>query len=248
MIFKRLLLLFGCICLLPGCWNQAPQKSPPDPPSTSSPEKAVSKESDSGTGESEAKPAFQPEAKQSIDLLEQDSLDGWETANFGGERECTVESGVLNIEAGYPLNGVVTTREDLPVDQFEISLEAKRVEGVDFFCGLTFPVGEGHCTFIVGGWAGAIVGLSCIDGKDAARNETKTLMNFEDDQWYRIKIRVDSHVTAWIDDQQVAYVARAGKEFTLRNETLVTRPYGLCTFETTAQYRNIKLTKLSPTK
>ena len=35
---------------------------------------------------------------------------------------------------------------------YELRLEAKRVEGGDFFCGLTFPVGKEYCTLILGGW------------------------------------------------------------------------------------------------
>jgi hypothetical protein len=47
---------------------------------------------------------------------------------------------------------------------YEIKLEAKKVTGNDFFCGMTFPVGDSFCSFIVGGWGGPVVGLSSIDG------------------------------------------------------------------------------------
>ncbi|MBN2588491.1 MAG: hypothetical protein JXA96_01410 [Sedimentisphaerales bacterium] len=46
---------------------------------------------------------------------------------------------------------------------YEITLEAMRVEGSDFFCGLTFPVDENPCTLIPGGWGGTLCGLSCIN-------------------------------------------------------------------------------------
>ncbi|MEZ6113002.1 MAG: hypothetical protein R3C99_18620 [Pirellulaceae bacterium] len=60
----------------------------------------------------------------------------------------------------------------MPKTNYELSLEAKRLDGTDFFCGLTFPVGDTHCSFIVGGWAGGVVGLSSIDGLDASENQT----------------------------------------------------------------------------
>lgn len=179
-------------------------------------------------------------------LFDGQTLDGWEVANFGGEGECYAKDSQLFVDMGYPMNGVVSIRDDLPTENYQIAVEAKRLSGVDFFCGLTFPVADSHCTLIVGGWAGAIVGLSCIDEKDASSNETKTLMKFENDRWYKIKIRVTDKIEAWIDDQQVVNIDRQGRKFSLRAETLETRPLGLCTFDTSASYRNIKLQNIEP--
>jgi hypothetical protein len=174
-----------------------------------------------------------------IKLLADDSLAGWKISNFGGEGECSVKNGQLVIEMGYPLSGVTSTRKDLPTRDYEMSLEAKRTQGNDFFCGLTFPVNDSHCTLIVGGWAGAVVGLSCVDEQDAARNATKKIMKFDDDRWYRIRVKVGDAIEAWVDDQQVVNLATAGHKFSLRAETLVSRPLGICTFETSAAYRNV---------
>lgn len=60
----------------------------------------------------------------------------------------------------------------MPVMNYELSLEAMRVDGSDFFCGLTFPVGSNFCSFIVGGWGGGVVGLSSLNSEDASQNET----------------------------------------------------------------------------
>ncbi len=190
----------------------------------------------SGTG-----PVAQPakSATRETQLLDADSLEGWRISNFGGEGDCSVTDGELVIEMGYPLSGVTSTREDLPTRDYEITLEAKRTQGIDFFCGLTFPVDDSHCTLIVGGWAGAVVGLSCVDEQDAARNETKTIMKFEDDRWYRIRVKVGDAIEAWIDDRQVVNLPTAGHKFSLRAETRVSRPLGICTFETAAAFRNI---------
>ena len=184
-----------------------------------------------------------------ISLFDGQSLAGWEVTNFGGEGECHAADGVLTIEMGYPLSGVTSDLTDLPKGNYEISLDAKRVDGIDFFCGLTFPVNESHCTLIVGGWAGTVVGLSCIDGQDAARNETRTVRKFELDRWYAIKVQfVDDRIRCWIDDEKLIDISIAGREISVRAETLITRPLGICTFETTAAFRNIELRKLSSSK
>lgn len=186
-----------------------------------------------------------PTEHREIKLLDDNSLDGWEIANFGGEGECWVKDGELVVEMGYPLSGVTSTRKDLPTNNYEISLEAKRTQGIDFFCGLTFPVNDSYCTLIVGGWAGAVVGLSCVDEQDAAHNETKKIMNFDDDRWYSIRVKVGDTIEAWIDNEPVVDVATASHRFSLRGDTLVTRPLGICTFDSAASYRNIVVRDLS---
>ncbi len=191
------------------------------------------------------------EAKKSdagqIDLFDGETLDGWEVTNFGGEGECSVEEGCLKVAAGYPISGVNSTRDDLPKSNYEISLEVKQTRGIDFFCGLTFPVAESHCTFIVGGWAGSVVGLSCIDDLDASSNDSRKLMKFEDDHWYKIRVRVEpKRIQCWIDAERVVDQNTTGKKISLRNETLASRPLGLCNFETTSHFKNIKLRKLKP--
>jgi hypothetical protein len=222
----------GCLC-----WLALLATACSDAQSTGTKTAAVTPASPAGAPNTEAAPSKSKEIK----LLDNDSLAGWKISNFGGEGDCSVKDGELLVEMGYPLSGVTSTRPDLPRCNYEISLEAKRTQGIDFFCGLTFPVNDSYCTLIVGGWAGAVVGLSCVDGQDAARNETKKIMKFEDDHWYQIRVKVDSAIEAWIDGEQVVDINTAGHEFSLRAETLVSRPLGICAFETSASYRNIVL-------
>ncbi len=177
-------------------------------------------------------------------LFDGKTLKGWQLTSFGGEGECRIEDGVLILEPGFPLTGVTSELKDLPTTNYELVVEAQRAEGNDFFCGLTFPVADSHCCLIVGGWAGATVGLSNIDDLDASRNETKRLMKFENEQWYCIRVRVtDSKIEAWIDDQQVVDLETAGRKISLRNETLPTRPMGICAFQSLAKIRKIELKK-----
>ena len=66
-------------------------------------------------------------------------------------------------EGDQPATGIRSTAV-IPKSNYEIRLEAKRTDGNDFFCGLTFPVQEGFATLIVGGWGGGVTGISNIDG------------------------------------------------------------------------------------
>ncbi|MEZ5299675.1 MAG: hypothetical protein R3F11_03245 [Verrucomicrobiales bacterium] len=51
----------------------------------------------------------------------------------------------MRLGAGAGITGMrfAPGGEALPADGYEIELEARRVSGSDFFCGLTFPVGPG---------------------------------------------------------------------------------------------------------
>ncbi len=183
-------------------------------------------------------PTWQP-------LFDGKSLDGWKVTNFGGEGEVTVEDGRMLLDFGVTLTGITYERE-VPKINYEISLEAMRVDGVDFFCGLTFPVNDSHCSFIVGGWAGAVVGLSSIDGKDASENETTKFMTFKSGQWYKIRVRVtETKIEAWIDDQQIVDQIIAGRTISIRNEVSLSKPLGISAWQTQAALRNIQLRRLA---
>ena len=177
-------------------------------------------------------------------LFDGKTLSPWKPTNFGGEGDITVVDGELKMEMGYPMTGVTWDGFEIPKQNYEISLEARRDDGVDFFCGLTFPVKESHCSLIVGGWGGTLLGLSCIDGFDASENATTQFLEFDDNRWYKIRVKVsESTITVWLDDKEVVHQQLEGHEISLRNETLPCRPLGICCFETVCRYRNVKLTR-----
>lgn len=182
-------------------------------------------------------------------LFDGKTLGRWKQTPFGGGAEPEVESGVLRVESGEELSGVHWTGP-LPKIGYELSLEAQRRSGLDFFCGLTFPVGEKHLTFVVGGWGGSTVGLSSIDHQDASQNATSQTRYFKDNQWYRIRVRVElERVRAWIDAELMADVDTRGKELGLRpGEIELSVPLGIATFRTSASFREIKLSRLDSTK
>lgn len=173
-------------------------------------------------------------------LFDGRDLGRWKPTPFGGEGEVRVEAGLIRIAVGSDMSGI-TWQGEFPQTNFEVSLEARRDEGFDFFCGLTFPVDEGVCSLIVGGWGGTVVGLSSIDGLDASQNATTTAGDFESDRWYTIRARVTpEQIVCFIDDKQVVDQAVAGHAFDVRGELLPARPLGIATYATAASLRSLR--------
>ena len=182
-----------------------------------------------------------PEAKR---LFDGETLANWEITNFGAQGEVYVSEGEIVLGMGDGCTGI-TWKDSFPKVNYEISLEAKRIMGIDFFCGLTFPVKDDFCSFIVGGWAGAVVGLSTIDGLDASENETTTLMRFNKNEWYKIKLRVTSEkIEAWINKEKMVDIPYNGRQIGIRQEVALSCPFGIATWKTTGAVRNIYLRML----
>lgn len=172
------------------------------------------------------------------------SLDGWEVTNFGPQGQVNVSGDQIILGMGEGCTGI-TWIKSFPVTGYVVALDAKRVAGNDFFCGITFPVGKSFCSVIVGGWAGTTVGLSSIDGKDASENETTSLHNFDKDKWYHIRLEVtDESIRSWIDNDKVVDFIIRNKKLSIRPEVELSKPFGIASWYTTAAIRNIHLTRI----
>ena len=174
-------------------------------------------------------------------------LTGWTETKFGGSGEPTVENGNLIIAMGAALSGVNwTNAAALPKINYEIELEAMKLEGNDFFCGLTFPVAESSCTLVLGGWGGSVAGLSSLDGLDASENETTKNLYFEPKKWFRVGLIVtEKRIAVRIDGTQVMDVDTTGKKIDLRQgEIYLSKPLGVATYQTSSALRNIRIRDL----
>jgi hypothetical protein len=192
------------------------------------------------------RPGSGPGKQKWKNLFDGKTLDGWKTAGFSGEGKVHVKDGTLVMEKGEPMTGVAYTRGDFPTMDYELSLEGKKLDGDDFFCTTTFPVGKSFCSFVVGGWGGTTVGLSSINSMDASANETSTSKEFKPNQWYRIRIRVTrDRIQAWIDDEKPVDVDTTGKRISIRIECAACKPFGLATWSTAGAVRNIRVRNLS---
>ena len=178
-------------------------------------------------------------------LFDAKTLTGWRATDFAGHGESHVESGLLLLESGDPLTGVNWTN-DCPKANYELALEAMKLDGSDFFCGLTFPVGNSWCSLILGGWGGGIAGLSSIDGQDASENETSRYVKYDKDHWYRIRDRVTAEkIEAWLDGEQIVNLATKDRRISLRfGEIELSKPLGIAAYETRSALRGLKLRKL----
>ena len=186
----------------------------------------------------------EPQNKEAKDewkaLLVPELREKWNATNVGGEGKIEWKESEVQLEIGFPMTGLNFTG-DFPKEGFEIEMEANRLEGSDFLCGLTFPVGKGFCSYIGGGWGGTLVGLSCVDYNDAANNSTTQFFNFENKKWYKFRVRVDAkNITCWIDDKEIVKQAREGHEFQVRSEVNASRPFGVAVYQSRVAIRNLK--------
>lgn len=168
-------------------------------------------------------------------------LAGWEKCSFGGDGEISVDDGSLVLEMGAALTGLRYTGKKLPSSGYEVALSGRRVNGNDFFCGLTFQVNGSPCSLILGGWGGTVCGLSSLDSFDASENETTTYQSFESGKWYKIRLQVtEKRIRAWLDEKKIVDVDITGKEISIRPEVQLSLPFGIAAWQTTAELRDIR--------
>ena len=174
-------------------------------------------------------------------LFDGQSLDGWESINYGGEGEVALSNDGVVLPRGAALTGI-RYPAGLPLTtDYELEVRAKRVMGTDFFCGLTIPVGEEFATVILGGWGGGLCGLSCIDGNDASMNETKSLRSFERGVEHSLIVRVEARrVRAWVNRVLLFDVDTRGRRLSLRAEVLPSAPLGVSAYVTTAEVGSVR--------
>jgi len=179
------------------------------------------------------------------------NLTGWNVLDdgfFDAAGKVLAEGGRLTLSAGSDMTGIQWAGA-MPKDNYQVQLEAMRVEGDDFFCGMTFPVAGGHATLICGGWGGQLVGLSNVDGYAAVENMTTATMEFERNRWYAIDLMVtEGHVTVWIDSEKVIDLATEKHKFDVWLQQEDTRPFGFTSYATTGALRNIRLRRLESPK
>lgn len=177
-------------------------------------------------------------------LFDGKTLNGWSITEFGPQGPVLVSDGKIVLNYGDGCTGITWAKE-FPKVNYEITVEAQKTSGNDFFCGMTFPVNDEFCSLIVGGWGGPVVGLSCIDGKDASDNNTKILKQFEKNVWYKIKLQVTNEkITAWVDDEKLVDFAYPGHKLSIRPEVSLSKPFGICSWNTTSEIRKISLVEL----
>ena len=197
---------------------------------------------------SSSQEAKQPPAPEWRKMFDGKSLDGWKETPFIGKGKVSVQDGMIVLGNGV-MTGVNYVKP-FPKYNYELRLEAARLDGYDFFAGITFPVGDAFCSWINGGWGGGLVGLSSVDDMDASENETSSFKEFKRGQWYKLRLRVaDGLIQAWIDDDLIIELATAGRTIGLRagSQIDLSVPLGIASYSTVGGLRNIEYRELPET-
>jgi hypothetical protein len=244
------LLLFGILII--GSCHKAGTKSvttePKAEPAGTEIESAASSHSTAATMRPQAAPGQAAQTPAEISLFDGETLGNWKITDFGGQGKVYVKDGSIYMEQGNDMTGITWAGPLVRMD-YEITLEAMRVSGSDFFCGLTFPVNDKCCSLILGGWGGTLCGLSNIDYYDAANNETTRFVSFENGKWYHVRLRVvPNRIQAWLreeGEQPLVDIDITGRKIDTRVEVDLSQPLGIATWQTAGAVRNIKLRKLS---
>jgi hypothetical protein len=178
---------------------------------------------------------------QETPLFNGKDLGYWKKSDFVNPGKIEIHDSAIVIGAGLYMSGI-TWQGPVVRMNYEINLDAMRVDGNDFFCGLTFPFGPDPCSLIIGGWGGLVVGLSNIDDEDASENETSGWLYLNNQQWYHIRLRVtENRIQAWVDDEHIVDVDTEGKMIGIRSEVYDSLPLGIATYWTTGAIKNITL-------
>jgi hypothetical protein len=195
-------------------------------------------------------PAAVVQADEGQPLFDGKTLKGWKITDFAGHGEVKVDpkfqgKPAIILDEGAILTGITFTN-DPPKGDYEVSYDAVKLDGSDFFCALTFPAAGDHCTFVVGGWGGGVVGISSVDSMDASENETTKFLNFEKDRWYHFRVRVTkTKIEAWIDKDKVVDLVTTDRHISMRaGEIELAEPLGISAYQTKAALRNIRLRSL----
>ena len=177
-------------------------------------------------------------------------LSGWKIADMmEGGKVSVLSNGVVQCDFGNPMTGIVYTNKP-PTMNYELSLEAMRVQGMDFFIALTIPIETNFCTIIIGGWGGGLCGISSVDYLDASENQWSEALTLQNERWYTLRVRVTPGVLQVFLDKDL-YTARVefdnSSRFSLRSGSDIdkTTPLGLATYQTRAHWHNFTLTPIT---
>ncbi|HUT35547.1 MAG TPA: family 16 glycoside hydrolase [Planctomycetota bacterium] len=190
-----------------------------------------------------------PTAGEWQSLFDGKSLEGWRAsakARFAKGGDVRAEDGVIKVGRGGPWTAVVCTQR-LPALDYELELEARRVGGADDFCDMLFPVGSTYGRLLAGGDSGGRLAVSVKTPLAEGAGRVRTWHRFENDRWYRLRLRVGrERFEVFVDDQRLldAPTAAIEAELTDGYDDLV--PLGIFTWGTGSHLRNIRLRRIEP--
>ncbi|MBM4042403.1 MAG: DUF1080 domain-containing protein, partial [Planctomycetes bacterium] len=190
-----------------------------------------------------------PQPGEWVSLFDGRTLEGWKVADgsvFEGHGTVTVEDGLILLGEGKTFTGGAWTKP-FPRTGYEVAMQVQRFKGREAgLCNIVLPVGKSGCILSVGGFGGAIVGLTFVDGQTAEKNVTRRRMAFDQERWYDIRLRVTTDkVEAWVGDEQVVDLPLAEHELKLPGGYGALEPFGVYAERSgRTALRNIRLLRL----
>ena len=189
--------------------------------------------------------ADEPKSEATAETTQADAPEtfDWTPCRFGGDGPVEIatdpasstDERLTTLGFGDPLTGIRVESDSAVAkisDSYLWTVRARRVDGYDFFAAMTFPIGDQHATFIAGGWGGGVTGVSSIDQMDASENETTQYRPIETGRWYELAVEVTpERLRCRIDDEWVVDVERRDRDFSLRAEMDVCRPWGIANYQ-----------------
>jgi len=187
------------------------------------------------------------EPGETAEIFNGKDLTGWNTLTkeyFDAAGKVFVKDGSMFLGVGADMTGVQWAGEMLK-DDYEITIEARRTKGSDFFCGLTFPIGDSYVSLIMGGWGGGAVGLSNVDDMSAVENDTSQYIEFKQNKWYLIEVSVtDGRIAVFLDDKKIIDQETKDHRFAIWPQQEPARPLGVATYATEGEFRRITVKRL----
>jgi len=188
-----------------------------------------------------------PAGSSSHSLFDGKSLGHWKAVDYANPGPVEVKDGMLILGRGNPMTGATWTGTPLPGVNYELTFEAQRLSGNDFFAAVTFPVKESSCSLILGGWGGGLTGLSSLNGADASENETTGYLAFENQRWYKVRVQVFEHrICCWVDEAPLVDLDTTDLEVGVRLEMEMCRPFGLASYHTVGAVRHLQWRPVKP--
>ena len=185
------------------------------------------------------------------DLFASPYLEKWQEASIPRSGGIAKKSAGFVCHAGAPMTGLAYAtwvQDGLPVTDYAVDYDAMRVSGHDFFGSLTFPVRDSQTfvTFVLGGWGGAQVGISSIDGYDASENTTGSSQRFENDKWYHVRIEARTkEIRVLLDGKPIIQTNILSRNLSLRAGDIdKCIPFGFATYNTEGRVQGCRVERL----
>ncbi len=164
--------------------------------------------------------------------------------DFDSAPDPKVVNGAIQLPAGNPGSGIKYNGR-FPKINYELTYQARRVDGNDFFGLAVIPYKDKCFGFVLGGWGGSLCGFSCLDGFSADENSSTFTYDFKNNVWYDVKLVItEKELVVYINGEKLSTVDMEDRTVSNRMEVEPIEPFGFATWYTTGEIRNIVIRKV----